>query len=70
MFSIVTDEPVNLKGDITGKTYAIVPEGATIKADSHNRGVPGQQIYQSRKQTQTTKPWLSTFASDFNNLQL
>ena len=70
MFSIVTDEPVNLKGDITGKTYAIVPEGATIKADSHNRGVPGQQIYQSRKQTQTTQPWLSTFASDFNNLQL
>jgi hypothetical protein len=69
-FSIVTDEPVTLQGETTGKTYAIVPEGATIKADSHIRGKPGEQTYQSRKQTQTVNLWLSTFVGEFEDLKL
>ena len=70
IFKVNTEEPTTLKGDHSGRTYAKIPEGSLIRADSHYRGTPGQITHQATTCTQTEDPWLSSFQRSFQNLKL
>jgi hypothetical protein len=69
-FSVNTEEPTTLVGDITQRKYAHFPEHTSIRADSHIRGNLGEVTYQSSNSTQTANPWLSTFERDFSQMKL
>jgi hypothetical protein len=69
-FSVNTEEPTTLVGDITQRKYAHFPEHSSVRADSHIRGKLGEVTYQASSSTQTTNPWLSTFERDFSQMKL
>ena len=69
-FVITTSEPTTLIGDYSRRTYAKIPDGTTITADSHQKGTRGERTYQSHKETQTAHPWMSSFERSFAELSM